>query len=170
MMRFADNGYGGPADLLKGTEFCRRAARAGSIVAMNEMGVRYQKGLGVPADSVAAVGWFSIAAQHGQLAALVNLGHCYATGLGAMQDFDVAGRNYAAAAKQNFGPAQYLLAQMIEDGKGTQPNLVNAYVLYTRAGAQKIEEAQKKADELKKKLTPAQIDEAEKMLKNRSNP
>jgi TPR repeat protein len=170
LMRFADSGFGGPADLRKGAEYCRRAARAGSIVAMNEMGVRYQKGLGVPEDNVAAIGWFSLAAQHGQLAAFVNLGHCYETGDGVRQDFDIAGRNYAAAAKQNFAPAQLLLGQLLELGKGTKADPMSAYVLYMRAAAQKMEGAEKKAEELKKKLTPAQIEEAEKALKNGSKP
>ena len=86
-------------------------------------------------------------------------------------DLDVAGRNYAAAAKQNFAPAQFLLAQLIEQGKGSKTNLVSAYVLATRAaGAKDPKMATKKAEEVKKLLTPAQLAEAENGLKTGSNP
>ena len=166
LMRFSDAGYSGIPDPVKGSEYCRSAARVGSVVAMNEMGVRYQKGLGVPSDNVAAIGWFSLAAQHGLPAALVNLGNCYETGNGARQDFDIAGRNYAAAAKQNFAAGQYMLAKMIEEGKGTKPNLTHAYVLFTRAAAQKIDDAAKRAEAIKPKLSAAQLEEAGKLLKS----
>jgi TPR repeat protein len=166
MMRFADNGYGGPVDPQKATDYCVRAAKAGSILAMNEMGIRYQAGRGLPKDDVAAVGWFSLGAQNGQLAALANLGHCYEVGRGARQDYEIAGQRYAAAARLNFPPGQFLLGHLIEEGLGTKPNPVHAYVLYTRAAEGKVEEAKAKVEELKKKLTPEQLEEADKMLKS----
>ena len=166
LARFSDAGIGGPeGGAQKAFDYCFRAAKAGSVVAMNEMGVRYQKGAGVRQDNVAAVGWFTLAAQHGLLAALVNLGNCYEVGNGVRQDFEQAGRNYSAAARQNFGPAEFLLGEMFEQGKGTPVNLAHAYVLYTRSGAQKNEEAAKRAEAIKAKLTPAQLDEAAKLLR-----
>ncbi len=171
MSRFYDFGIGGlEASPPKAFDFCFRAAKAGSIVAMNEMGVRYQKGAGVRQDNVAAIGWFTLGAQHGQPAALVNLGNCYENGNGVRQDFDQAGRNYSAAARQNFAPAEFLLGEMIEKGKGTEVNLAHAYVLYTRAAAQKNEEAAKRAEAIKAKLTPAQLEAAAKLLKTGTVP
>ena len=170
MMRFSDRGLDGSPDLVKGAEYCRRAARAGSVVAMNEMAVRYQKGLGLGQDNVAAIGWFTLAAQHGLPAALVNLGNCYETGNGVSQDFDMAGRNYAAAAKQGFAAGQFMLAQMLEQGRGTEVNLAHAYVLFTRAGAQKIDDAVKRAEAIKPKLTAAQLEEVGKLLKSGATP
>ena len=166
LARFYDGGLGGfPASREKGFELCFRAARAGSVVAMNEMGVRYQKGAGIGQDNVAAIGWFTLGAQHGLPAALVNLGNCYEVGNGVRQDFEQAGRNYGAAARQNFEPAEFLLGEMFEQGKGTPVNLAHAYVLYTRSGAQKNGEAAKRAEAIKAKLTPAQFDEATKLLR-----
>jgi TPR repeat protein len=164
-MRFADTGLCAPADAAKGTDFCRRAALAGSPLAMNEMGVRYQRGTGLPKDEVAAVGWFALAAQYGLPAALVNLGFCYETGKGAVRDYDLAGRNYALGAKQNFGMAEFRLGMLLEQGLGAAANPAHAQVLYTRAAAHGIEDAKKKSAELKAKLTPAQIEEADKLLK-----
>ncbi len=171
LARFYDMGLGGlVASPLKAFDLCFRATKAGSVVAMNEMGVRYQKGMGIRQDNVAAIGWFTLAAQHGLPAALVNLGNCYETANGVRQDFDQAGRNYSAGARQNFGPAEFLLGQMIEQGKGTAVNLAHAYVLYTRAGAQKNEEAAKRAEAIKVKLSPAQLEEAAKLLRSGTVP
>ena len=171
LARFYDGGLGGlEVSPQKGFDFCFRAAKAGSVVAMNEMGVRYQKGAGVRQDNVAAIGWFTLGAQHGLPAALVNLGNCYEVGNGVRQDYDQAGRNYSAAARQNFGPAEFLLGEMLEQGKGAPVNLAHAYVLYTRAGAQKDAEAAKRAEALKAKLTPAQLEEAAKLLRTGSVP
>ena len=171
LARFYDGGIAGlEISPQKGFDLTFRAAKAGSVVAMNEMGVRYQKGAGVRQDNVAAIGWFTLGAQHGLPAALVNLGNCYENGNGVRQDFDQAGRHYSAAAKQNFGPAEFLLGEMIEQGKGTEVNLAHAYVLYTRAGAQKNEEAAKRAGAIKAKLTPAQLEEAAKLLKTGTVP
>ena len=171
LARYHDEGMGGvERDALKATDFCLRAARAGSVVAMNEMGVRYQKGTGIRMDNVAAVGWVTLSAQHGLPAALVNLGNCYEVGNGVRQDFDQAGRNYSLAAKQKFAPAEFLLGQMIEQGKGTTANPANAYVLYTRAAAQKHEEAAKRAEALKSKLSAAELEAAGKLLSSGAVP
>ena len=171
MVRFYDGGLGGlEVSPQKAFDFCFRAAKAGSVVAMNEMAVRYQKGAGVRQDIVAAIGWFTLAAQHGLPAALVNLGNCYEVGNGVRQDFNQAGINYSAAARQKFAPAEFLLGQMIEQGKGAPVNLAHAYVLYSRAGAQKNAEAAKRAEAIKAKLTPAQLEEAAKLLRAGETP
>ena len=171
LVRFYDGGLGGlETSPQKAFDFCFRAAQAGSVVAMNEMGVRYQKGAGVRQDNVAAIGWFTLAGQHGLPAALVNLGNCYEVGNGVRQDLDQAGRNYSAAARLNFGPAEFLLGQLFEQGKGTEVNLTHAYVLYTRASAQKNAEAAKRAEAIKARLTPAQLEEAAKLLRAGTTP
>ena len=164
LARFLDNGIAGERDAAKAFDACRRAAIAGSALAMNEVGVRYQKGQGIEPDQIAAIGWFTVAAQRGLPASHVNLGNCYEVGKGVLRDLDMAGSHYAAAAKQNFGPAQYLLAQLFEQGKGAKANPVYAYVNYTRAASNGIEAAAKKAAETKEKLTPDQLAEAAKLL------
>jgi len=110
------------------------------------------------------VGWFTLATQYGLPAALVNLGNCYEVGKGVLQDFDKAGVYYAAGAKKRFGPAQFLLAQLFEQGKGTKQNLLYAYVNYSAAAANGVDSATKKRDELKAKLSPEQLQEATKLL------
>jgi TPR repeat protein len=165
MARYLDNGLGGlekSAD--KAMESTYQAAQAGNLVAMNEMGVRYQKGLGLRPDNVAAVGWFLSAAEFGLPAALVNLGNCYETGNGVPKNIAKAGMNYSQAARQNFAPAQLLIARMNEEGIGTEKNLAYAYVNYIRAGKGGIESAGKKAEEIKKLLKPEELKMAEEIL------
>ena len=164
LAHFHDLGIAGPRDPAKGFDACHRAALAGSPLAMNEVGVRYQKGLGVPADPTNAIGWFTVAAQRGLPAAQVNLGNCFEVGNGVLQDLNLAGTHYAAAAKQQFGPAQYLLAQLFEKGRGTAANPVYAYVNYTLAAKNGVKEAAKNAAALKAKLTVEQRREADQLI------
>ena len=163
--RYYEQGIGGKSkDLPKSTELCGKAARAGAAVAMNEFAVRLQKGLGVDADPIAAIGYFTAAAQAGIPAAQTNLANVYENGVGVRQDFNQAGSYYAAAAKQGFHPAEFLLAQFFENGRGTDVDLVKAYTLYGRAAAGKIEEAAKRQEAIKGKLTENQRTAADKVI------
>jgi uncharacterized protein len=164
LTRFLDQGLGGPRDPARAMDYIFAAASKGSVLAMNEVGVRYQKGLGVRQDNVAAVGWFALAAQHGLPGAMVNLGNCYERGNGALPDLKKAGEWYAMAAKQNHPVAQFLLGQMFEEGRGTDINLAFAVVNYARAAAGGVKEAEAKREAVRKRLTPAQLKEAEKLL------
>ena len=80
------------------------------------------------------------------------------------QDYDLARVNYAAAAKQNFAPAQFLLAQLFENGKGTAVDFGKAYVLYARAARGNVPGAERRRDALKAQLNKNQRVEAEKLL------
>jgi hypothetical protein len=164
MVRFYDMGLGGAPDPEKGTESCLAAARAGSVVAMNEMGVRYQRGTGIRKDNVAAIGWFTVATQNGLPSAFINLGNCYETGNGVRIDYARAGENYAAAAKAGNPVAQAMIARMFEEGKGTAKNNTYAFVNYARAAAGGIADAAKKRDEIKALLKPEEMKDAEKIL------
>lgn len=164
MVRFYDQGLGGAASLEKGTDACFAAAKAGSVVAMNEMGVRYQRGHGIRQDGVAAVGWLTLATQHGLVTAFINLGNCYEMGNGVRIDLARAGEYYGAAAKAGNPVAQMIIARLFEEGKGTPKNPAYAYVNYTRAATGGVEEAAKKRDAIKATLTPAQLKEAEGLL------
>ncbi len=164
MVRYLDEGLGGPPEPDKATDFCIAAARAGSLEAMNEMGLRYQAGKGIRTDNVAAVGWFTVAAQLGFAPAQVNLGQCYSKGEGLRQDYNKAGEHFAAAAKAHYAPGEFLLGQLFEGGLGTRADAVSAFVLYSRAVAHGLAEAEARRDEIGGKLDPAQKAEAARLL------
>jgi TPR repeat protein len=167
MVRFYDEGLDVPKDPVKATDFLFRAAKAGHLVAMNEMGVRYQQGSGIRQDNVAAIGWFLSAAESGLPAAMTNLAASYETGNGVPQNFDRAGSWYAQGAKLHYAPAQFGLARLFESGLGTEKNPVFAYVNYSLAAAS-FPEAAKKRDALKTSLSAAQLQEAAKLLNTKS--
>ena len=165
LVRFYDAGLGElSADAVRAANLCIQAAKAGSVIAMNEMGVRYQKGLGLANDNVAAIGWFTLAAQYHLPAANINLGHCYEQGNGLMQDYNQAGAHYYEAANMNDPQGQFMLGRLFENGKGTEVDLVKAYVLYSKAADGKIADAAERRDAVKIKLSGAQLVEAEKLI------
>ena len=164
MVRYFDEGLAGEANPDKGTEFCIEAAKGGLPAAMNEMGVRYQKGKGIHPDNVAAIGCFTLAAQYNVPVAHVNLGKCYANGEGLMKDYNKAGEQFAAASKLNYPPGQYMLAQLFENGLGTESDPLKAFVLYSRPAKGGVPEAAARRDGVEKVLTAVQRAEAEKML------
>ena len=166
LARFADGGIGIEASAEKGTDLTYQATVAGNLVAMNEMGVRYQRGQGIRKDNVAAVGWFLAAAEAGLPSAMVNLGNCYETGNGVPKNYDRAGSHYASAAKSGFPMGQFCLARLFEEGHGTKQNLTFAYVNYFRAAAGGVTAAVEKRDAIKAKLSADELKEAEKLLKS----
>jgi TPR repeat protein len=153
LVRYTDEGLAGPADPVAATKLCRRAAQGGSGAAMNDMGVRYQKGTGVEMDNVAAVGWFTLATQHEVPAAYVNLGNCYELGNGLKRDYSKAGQYYATAARRGFPIASALLGHLFEEGLGTDVDLVKAYAMYKRAADAGFAQAAPAVEKLGSKLT-----------------
>ena len=171
LARYADDGLGGfTKDPVKGAEFTYKAAQTGNMLAMNEMGVRYQKGLGMKAENVAAVGWFLSASELGMPAAMVNLGNCYEIGNGVPKNFNRAANYYASAARLQFAPAHYLLAGMLAEGRGVDKDPTMAFVHYTVAGKGGVVEGSKRADELKKELKSDQLKMADDILSGKIEP
>ena len=171
LARYADDGLGGfTKDPVKGAEFTYKAAQTGSLLAMNEMGVRYQKGLGMKSENVAAVGWFLGASELGMPAAMVNLGNCYEIGNGVPKNFNRAANYYASAARLQFAPAHYLLAGLYAEGRGVEKDPVMAFAHYTAAGKGGVAEGAKRAEELKKELKADQIKQAEDIMSGKAQP
>ncbi len=167
LARFTDEGLGGlEKNADKATEGFLAAARAGSLSAANEIGVRYRAGTGIRADRPAGLGWFLVAAEAGFPAAMANLGRCYETGDTVPQDYDRAGFWYSRAAKAGFPQAQLLLGGLFEKGLGTEKNLTFAYVNYCRAAAAGAAGAAAARDSLRPKLSKEELARAEKLLSN----
>ena len=163
LVRYHDEGMGGPVSREEGTRLCRQAATAGAVAAMNDMGVRYQRGTGIAADPVAAIGWFTLATQHGSPAAAVNLGNCYEKGNGLLQDYQKAGQYYAMAAQRGFPIGELLLGKLFERGLGTDPDVVKAYALYLRAARRGLEQAEQARIALEPRLSEEEKVAADRM-------
>lgn len=101
-------------------------------------------------------------AEQGLAKAQHNLGVMYENGRGVPQDFEEARRWYEKAAAQGQPYAQNNLGQMYEKGPGAPRDLVQAQMLYILSAAQGNAMAVRNRDALAKRLTPAQLAEAEK--------
>ncbi len=110
-------------------------------------------------------------AEQGDAAAQYNLGVMYYGGYGVPQDYAEAVRWYRKAAEQGNAPAQYNLGVMYHTGQGVPQDYVYAHMWYNVAvaslpasgGAREM--AAKNRDIVAKRMTPAQIAEAQRLAR-----
>jgi TPR repeat protein len=117
------------------------------ILAQTLLGVMYSNGYGVPQDGVAAANWYRKAAEQGGASAQYNLGGIYSRGRGVPQDYAAASSWWHKAAEQGHAGAQWSLAHM--------------WLNLAAAGGEAVEFR----DKLAKRMTPAQIAEAQKLAR-----
>ena len=104
-------------------------------------------------------------AEKGVPFAQFNLGVLYDQGKGVPQDNALAIQWYRKAAEQGLPQAQVNLAIMYEEGEGVPADYVEAYLWYALADAQGDSQAPQAKRDIAKKMTPAQIEEAERRVK-----
>ncbi len=110
-------------------------------------------------------------AEQGHASAQFNLALMYDTGQGVPQDYAEAVNWYRKAAKQGFARAQNNLAAMYHNGQGVPQDYVLAHMWYNVAVASLPasgggrEMAAKNRDIVAKRMTPAQIAEAQRLAR-----
>ena len=129
------------------TALVKSAAEAGYAPAMNDYGVRLLKGVGVEKDEKGAAEWLGKAAAAGLPAAGLNVGFL---------EKDASGKTVAAAAKAGHPVGQFLAGEAAEKAG----RLATAFAMYSLAAEAPHEEAAKRRDALKAKLSPAQQKDA----------
>ncbi len=87
------------------------------------------------------------------------------TAQGVTRDYGAAMKWYRKAANQGVAPAQHNLGLMYENGQGVTQDYVQAQMWFTLAAARGQKFARKSRDRLAKQMTPAQIDEAQKLAR-----
>ncbi|MBU6433918.1 MAG: sel1 repeat family protein, partial [Nitrospirae bacterium] len=92
-----------------------------------------------------------------------NLGLMHAKGEGVPRDFKEAVRWYRLAAEQGEARDQGNLGLMYAKGKGVLQDYVLAHMWFNLAAEQGEKVASDLRDSLAKKMTPAQIAEAQKL-------
>ena len=163
-------GHGVPQDYAQAVAWYRKAAEQGNAVAQSNLGVLYAQGHGVPQDYAQAVAWLQKAADQGDAAAQNGLGVLYAQGHGVPQDYAEAVNWYRKAADQGSPKAQLGLGLMFAQGHGVPQDYAQAYQWFNLAASRaKDAETQNAAthnrDVVAKRLTSAQIAEAQKMAR-----
>jgi alginate biosynthesis protein AlgK len=105
-------------------------------------------------------------AAHSEVAAHYYLGQIYRRGYLGKVDSQKAVDQLLIAARGGQNSADYALAQLFSQGRGTKPNLLNAYVFSQLALAQNTPLTTDLAQQLNDQLPPAQRAEAQRLLQH----
>lgn len=114
---------------------------------------------------------FKPLAEQGYGGAQYKLGVMYANGKGVTQDYTEAAKWYRKAAEQGVAHAQYDLGNMYYYGQGVQQDYVLAHMWWEVAASRyseepptdQREESIRKRDLVASRMTPAQIDKAQRL-------
>jgi len=112
-----------------------------------------------------AMKWYRKATDQGVTAAQTALGFMYAQGQGVPQNYVEAMKWFQLAAKQGYALAQFNLGFMYAAGEGVRQNYVNAHLWFNLAAAQGDQDAAKNLDLVEQRMTPAQLDEAQRLAR-----
>jgi len=138
-----------------------KLADKGDPAAEYELAMMYMTGFGVPKNETESYKWLERSAGHGNTAAQYELGLALRDGRGAIQDFRGAITWISLAAESGFGKAQLALGVMYRQGTGTAVDHAKAYTWFNLAAAQDVGGAAVARDEVRKLLSPAEIDLAQ---------
>ncbi len=125
----------------------------------------YQRG-----DYATALREWRPLAEQGNANAQTNLGFMYDKGQGVPQDYAEAVKWYRKAAEQGNASAQNNLGFMYGTGKGVPQDYMQAHLWYNLAASRSPpgknhDNAVKNRDIIAKRMTPAQISEAQKLAR-----
>lgn len=127
------------------------------------LGKLYYEGKWVPADAKAAEAHFQNAVGR-EVAADYYLGQIYRRGYLGQVYSQKALDHLLKAARNGQNSADFAIAQLFSQGKGTKPNPVNAYVFSQLAKAQNTPQAIELAQTLEAQLPPQQLAQAQRLL------
>lgn len=139
------------------------AAEKGQVEAQFRLGQMYGRGEGVRLDRTEATRWYLKAANQGHLEAQYYMGYRLEHGKGVAQSFTEAHAWYLKAADQGNPSAMHGLGQLYLRGRGVPQNQMEAYKWFNLAAVSGQGEFVTARDRLSKKLTPAQLDEGQKL-------
>ena len=149
----------------------RLAAEQGYAPAQNNLGRMYYEGQGVPEDNKTALKWYRLAVEKGYAEAQYNLGKMYQKGNGVPKDYKTALKWYRLAAEQGESSAQFTLAWEYAKGEGVPLDYARAHMWANFSDENYIESEPGTdpgaifRDDLAKKMTPSQLEEAEKLAR-----
>lgn len=154
-----------PTDIsAEGMQLLQTQAAQGNAEAQNKLGKLYFRGQSVPPNNTTAREWFEKSAAQGNADAQYNIGFLYDK---AQEDYAKALEWYQKAAAQRHADAQYNLGWLYTYGRGVPQDYVRAYMWWSLAAAQSTGSAEESEesilDKLTRRMTPAQIAEAQRL-------
>jgi TPR repeat protein len=157
-------------DYAAAMNYWRALADQGNARAQYDIGLMYELGQGAPQDYEQALYWYLRAGKQGNASAQYELGDMYARGLGVPRDQTQAVAWYSKAADQGHPVAQYNLGVIFERGQGVPQDYARAHMWFNLAASYSPNQAfpfrglaVRARDEVAAKMTPAQIDEAQRL-------
>ena len=159
------NGEGVPQDDKIAVKWYKLAAEQGLASAQTSLGWMYDKGKGLTQNNKTAAKWYKLAAEQGDAKSQFNLGVMYQKGRGVTQNDKTAVKWYRLAAEQGVGDAQGNLGVMYAFGDGVLKDYIYAHMWGDIAATNGNELGEKLRDTFEKKMTPAQIAEAQKLAR-----
>lgn len=108
MFRYAScliNGYGIEQDIPKAMKLIEKAANAGYLVAINQMGMEYNTGRRVPANQKLAVKWYTEGAKRGHMSSIYNMAMFYDRGEGVRKNKKKSQELLQQVLDANYPPA-----------------------------------------------------------------
>jgi len=150
-------GHGVEVDYAEAASWYQRAAAQGVVAAQFTLGVMYAQGIGVPQDLVQSAKWYAQAAEQGDADAQFAFGLILSQGAGLARDTVQSVQWFRRAAIQGHGVAQASLGLMYTLGQGVAQDDVCAYGWFSLAAAGGSARAGEKRDELRAKMTAAQV-------------
>ena len=157
-------------DLVKGdykeaAKWYRQAADQGHAAAQAALGELYEAGQGVTKDYAEAAKWYRKAAEQGDVKGQYSLAVLYVVGNGVPRDSKEAMKWYRQAADQGDELAQYNLGMRYYEGSGVTAEPVEAFQWLSLAAARGVPDATAPLAELKRRMTSAQLAEAQSRVK-----
>ena len=116
-------------------------------------------------DYATALTKWRLVAQQGNRDAQTFIGAMYYEGKGVAQDYKEAMRWYKLASQQGEPLAQFSLGVMYYKGTGVVQDYVRAHMWFNIAAVGGDSDTAKKRDALASKLTPQQIEQAQKLAR-----
>lgn len=125
-----------------------------------DAGLAYQRG-----DYATAMRLYRQMADQGNGNAQFSLGIIYEKSQGVAQDYVEAARWYRLAADQGHPTAQFRLGTMYDNGRGVPRDDVLAHMWFSLSVAQGNQEAATNRDIIARRITPAQLAQAQKLAR-----
>ena len=124
-------------------------------------------GLGVQQNYKKAAEWYQLPSRRGRPDAQFHLGSLYKQGLGVVQNYDLALKWLTKAANYKHAPAQASVGEMYRDGLGVEKDNIKSFMWFELAANNSKAKEQTRylasRDELTKKMTSSQINEAKRL-------
>lgn len=126
------------------------------------LGVDYFNGTFQIKDEVEALKWVTKASEAGHVPAYASLGYLYANMKGSLRDQTLAYKFYLKAAVHGDVDSQYIVGSRLLHGEGVERDGITAYAWFNVCAASFHHESALMRDLIAEKMTPAQLDEAQK--------